>query len=319
MFEIRRILCPVDLSDASRHALDHASALAGRYSASLTVLHVYQPIYMPVPAPAIAGVSSTNIFNPADEERLRQQVQAFVTDQKPGNVPYDIVIESGPPAVRIVEQAAKLQASIVVIGTHGVSGFEHLMVGSVTEKVLRKAPCPVLTVPPRAEATSKLPVKRLLCPVDFSDASISAARWAMRLAKQLDGRVTLVHVLEGPEEDEPVISRSFNVPEYRRLRQVDAESRLAALVPEDLREWCAPVQVAHGKPYREVLRLADAEGVDLIVMGVHGRNPIDLALFGSTTNHVVRRARCPVLTLRPDANGGNTSRGEASEKMSVSS
>jgi nucleotide-binding universal stress UspA family protein len=316
MFEIRRILCPVDLSDASRHALDHAIALAGRYSASITVLHVYQPIYMPVPAPAIAGVNSTNLFNPADVERLREQVQAFVTAQNPGDVTYDILVDNGAPAARIVEQAAALQVSLIVMGTHGLSGFEHLMVGSVTEKVLRKAPCPVLTVPPRAEATSKLPVKRLLCPVDFSDASVSAARWAMRLAKQLGGTVTLVHVLEGPEEDEPVASRSFNVPEYRRLRQVDAESRLAALVPDDLREWCTPGQIAHGKPYREVLRLADAEAVDLIVMGVHGRNPIDLALFGSTTNHVVRRARCPVLTLRPET-GGDSSRRSA-EKMSAS-
>jgi nucleotide-binding universal stress UspA family protein len=78
-----------------------------------------------------------------------------------------------------------------------------------------------------------------------------------------------------------------------------ARHQLEALVPVNVQNWCVPEpQVRHGKPYREILALAETEHVDLIVMGVHGRNALDLMLFGSTTNHLVRRASCPVLTLK---------------------
>lgn len=320
MFDIHRILCPVDLSDASRHALDHAFVLAGWYSASVTVLHVYTPMYLPVPGPALTTVTGTAVFDESDIDRLRAQVHAFVAAARPGDSPYDVVIDSGSPSKGILQHADAMPADLIVLGTHGLSGFEHMMVGSVTEKVLRKAPCPVLTVPPRAYATSELPFKRLLCPIDFSDASIAASKIALALAGEADGKIVFVHVIEGPEEDEPDVTSTFDVPEFRRLREQEAGAKLAALIPADAGQWCEPAgRLAHGKPYREILRLAEAESIDLIVMGVHGRNPIDLALFGSTTNHVVRRARCPVLTLRSPAVGGRDRvRSEAPEMISLS-
>ena len=74
---------------------------------------------------------------------------------------------------------------------------------------------------------------------------------------------------------------------------------LDALVTDEVRAWCKPdTRVTYGKPYRQILEIAEREEPDLIIMGVRGRNPLDVALFGSTTNHVVRRASCPVLTLR---------------------
>jgi nucleotide-binding universal stress UspA family protein len=70
-------------------------------------------------------------------------------------------------------------------------------------------------------------------------------------------------------------------------------------VTDDIRQWCTPsTMVGYGKPYREIVDVAAKEQMDLIVMGVRGRNSLDLTLFGSTTNQVVRRAPCPVLTLR---------------------
>jgi nucleotide-binding universal stress UspA family protein len=320
MFNIHRILCPVDLSDASRHALDHACALAGWYSATVTVLHVHTPVYLPVPGPAITAVAGNTALSEPDVDRLRAQVHAFVADAGRGDYPYDLVIDSGSPSNRILQYASTMPADLVVLGTHGLSGFEHMMVGSVTEKVLRKSTCPVLTVPPRAHATSQLPFKRLLCPVDFSDASVLASKTALTLAAESEAKLVFMHVLEGPEDDEARGSRSFSVPEYRRLREQKAGAELAALVPADAGRWCEPAgRIAHGKPYREILRLAEEESIDLIVMGVHGRNPIDLALFGSTTNHVVRRARCPVLTVRSPVQGRRDRvRSEAPERISLS-
>ena len=211
----------------------------------------------------------------------------------------EVIIDSGQAAHQILEHAKSLPADVVVIGTHGAGGFEHLLLGSVTEKVLRRAACPVLTVPPRARTTAKLPFKRLLCPLDFSESSLAALDFAFSLAQQGDAELTMLHVFEWPAEDESLGPPPFVAPEYRRDRERAAQVKLQELIPESIRDWCRPkMRLAHGKAYREILGVATEDNSDLIVMGVHGRNALDLMLFGSTANQVVRAATCPVLTLR---------------------
>jgi nucleotide-binding universal stress UspA family protein len=216
------------------------------------------------------------------------------------------MVNVGEPAREILECATSLGADLIVMGTHGLSGFEHLLLGSVTEKVLRKATSPVLTVPPRARATSSLPFKRVLCAVDFSDSSLHALTFALSMAEEADAAITVAHVLEWPWEEPPApafealpVEQAFSLALYRREREDDAVARLAALIPEAAANWCTPsTKIRHGKPYEQILALAGEENADLIVIGVRGRNAIDRAIFGSTANHVVRIATCPVLTLR---------------------
>ena len=299
MAEIKRVLCPVDFSDASRHAVEHAIVIAGWYKSRITALHVHNPIVLPIASLELAGYREASEPDAGGFKQLQADLAAFVQSATAAGIGVDARIESGPPAVQILDCAAALPADLIVIGTHGVGGFEHLILGSVTEKVLRKAACPVLTVPPRVRATSTLPFKRLLCPVDFSGPSLAALRFAFSLAQESEAELTILHVLEWPLEDEPLATRSFTVPEYGRYREEEATTRLEALVPDEVRDWCRPIaRLGHGKAYREILGIATEDSADLIVMGVHGRNALDLMLFGSTTNQVVRRATCPVLTLR---------------------
>jgi nucleotide-binding universal stress UspA family protein len=179
------------------------------------------------------------------------------------------------------------------------------MLGSVTEKVLRKAACPVLTVPPRAHATSRLPPSRIVCAVDFSEWSLAAVDFAASIAQESGGAsLILVHVIEWPWHEPPApafeelpAEQSAALQEYRRYVASRATKRLEALVPDAVAGRC-DFRVLNGKAYVELLRVAATERADLIVLGVHGRNVVDLALFGSTTNHMVREATCPVLTLR---------------------
>ena len=114
------------------------------------------------------------------------------------------------------------------MGTHGRRGFKRLLLGSVTETVLREAPCPVLTVPSSANEASSEAVtfKRILCPIDFSPSALQALGFALDLARQADGRVTLMHVVEWLAEEEPQALAHFNVPEYRRYLAADAGDRL---------------------------------------------------------------------------------------------
>jgi len=295
MVEIRRILCPVDLSDVSRHTADHAVMFARWYDASITALHVCNPLVVPSANFTLAGIAVPPALTGEDVQGVREQVLACFPSAGPLDI--EVVVESGPPADRILARANAQSAALVVIGTHGAGGFEHLLLGSVAEKVLRKAVCPVLTVPHHSRTTSRLPFRRLLCPVDFSESSLAALEFAFSLAQEGDAELTILHVFDAG--DEPLTDRPINVPEYRKQLEHDLTVRLEALVPESVRSWCRPLtRTAHGKAYREILGIATEESCDLIVMGVHGRNALDLMLFGSTTNQVLRRATCPVLTLR---------------------
>ena len=303
---IARILCPVDFSEASTHAAEHATVIAGWYGSSITALHVFSPIFLPVRGAEAVHYPGEAGLDDLEAGRLKDATRASFGAAVSAGTPVDIVIKTGQPVHSILETAASLPADLIVMGTHGAGGFEHLVLGSVAEKVLRKASCPVLTVPPRTQATSRIPFKRVLCAVDFSDCSLSALAFAMSLAEESDAGLTLLHVVEWPWEEPPPPAieelpptEGLQLSEFRKQREAEARARLEGLVPDDVRKWCTPsVRVSHGKPYVETLRLAAEESSDLIVIGVRGRSAIDVSLFGSTANQLVRRATCPVLTLR---------------------
>jgi nucleotide-binding universal stress UspA family protein len=280
-----------------------AVVIAGYYKAAITALHVVSPILMA--APGFATSIRGEPIEASQMESLRKDVSTQFGPAPAATIGLDIVIDVGQPVSRILERAASLLADLIVMGTHGTSGFEHLVLGSVTEKVLRKAACPVLTVPPRAHATSQLPFKRLLCAVDFSDASLDAVRSAWSLAEESGASFTLLHVLEWPWEEPPPpiieqlpFEQGFALAEFRRYSEESAKKRLESLIPDSISASRIGTRLRSGKPYVQILHVAAEEQTDLIVVGVHGRNPVDMALFGSTTNQIVRRATCPVLTLR---------------------
>ncbi len=302
---IRQILCPVDFSDASAHAVDQATALARWYGARIIALHVDADAEARIEALTSAEVPARTL-DPAEQQRLRDRVATFCQVATAAGIDVDPRVVPGHPVSSILDEAVSLPADLIVMGTHGVSGFRHLVLGSVTEKVLRRATCPVLTVPPPAHATSTLPFKRVLCAVDFSESSLEAVRFAGSLASQAGARLVLVHVLEWPWH-EPPAPRLADLPpaqaaalaEYRRYTETMATARLEAVASSEVPHGTtAVVRVANGKPYEQLLDTAGIEHADLIVLGVHGRSALDLGIFGSTTNQLVRGAMCPVLTIR---------------------
>ena len=298
MIEFNRILCPVDFSDSSNRALAHAAALARWYAAELTVLHVV-PTFDPMQVHAELGVP-VQIVNPMTREQVIGSMRPFL-EQAGVSPAAHLVAEAGDASTTIVDQALTTRAELIVIGTHGRRGFKRLLLGSVTETVLHEAPCPVLTVSPHTAAatSSVVSFKRILCPIDFSPPSLQALGFALDLARQADGRVTLLHVFEWLPEDEPRSSTHFNVPEFRGYMVADARERLRSLVTEESRAWCEIDDViVSGRAHREILRAAEARASDLIVIGAQGRGGVGLAMFGSTTQQVVRSASCPVLTVR---------------------
>ena len=238
----------------------------------------------------------------ADREKLLASMKSFGEHEVLSGVPVDVEVTEGAVAPEILDRANALAADLIVMGTHGRSGFERLMIGSVTEKVLRKASCPVLSVPPRAADAESLPplFKRILCAVDFSDCSMRALHFAMALAQETDGHLTVLNVVELPADaHERLAQLSPGIREYVAAMEEDHHQRLHSSVPDAVRAYCeVETMMVPGKPYREILRVAAEQQSDLIVIGIHGRGAVDRLFFGSTTQHVVRQATCPVLTLR---------------------
>jgi len=298
MVTIKRILCPVDFSELSKHALDHALAIAAWYEAHVTVLHVFSPPQAFVPPPGIALAISP--LAPPQPQKLSQEVRQFSGLNGAPGTRADVVVTEGSPAKEIVRQAEHLPADLLVMGTHGRGGFERLFLGSVTEKVLRSTDVPVLTVPPPVEQVGSVAYKTILCPIEFSDPSIRGLEYALTLAQENDARLIVLHVIEEFVPGQALAEASpFSLSEYRLHLEEDARVRLKAAVPEDARVWCTPEeQVASGKAYRVILQLAKSQNAEIIVMGVHGKGALNRRFFGSTTHHVIREARCPVLTLR---------------------
>jgi nucleotide-binding universal stress UspA family protein len=296
--EFKQIICPVDFSESSVRALACAAAIARWYDAQLTVLHVV-PTFESM---QVRGdiVEPIHLVTPMPREQVLDEMSRFLnlaTLSPRANA----LAETGDPRATIIDQALSTRADLIVMGTHGRRGFKRLVLGSVAEAVLREAPCPVLTVPPHAPAgvSDTVTFKRILCPIDFSPSALQALGFALDLARQSDGRVTLMRVVEWLEEEEPRASAHFNVPEYRRYVVDDTQERLRNVVAEESRTWVEIDDlVVFGRAYREILRAAESKPADLIVMGAQGRGGLGLALFGSTTQQVVRGAICPVLTVR---------------------
>jgi nucleotide-binding universal stress UspA family protein len=302
MTQLNQILCPVDFSDLSRRALDHAFAIARSYASTVTALHVVPPAPVVIPTPYYFGaeVAPPMVLPPTDRGTVEAELQRFVaSEQVPGLRVDTLVAEAPQPYAEILVQADRLRSDLIVLGTHGRSGFERLFLGSVTEKVLRKSARPVMTVPPKTPDAMPLgpaAFTRILCAIDFSDSSKLALDYAISLARKNGAALTLTHVLETrPLYADFAPAVTIDIDAWTR----EARARLHAMVPDAARASVNVTEIVHeGKPYREILQLAKTLDVDLILLGVRGRGAADMFFFGSTTHHVIREARCAVLTLR---------------------
>ena len=298
MVNINRILCPVDLSEFSRDALHHALALADGMRRKSPFFTSTVPLSRWCRLPGCRKTyPSRRRFNPTRSLKTCAGSAPLHSDTGES---VEIVVREGNATKEIVLLAEQLPADLLVLGTHGRSGFERLFLGSVTEKVLRSTRVPVMTIPPPVTQPGPALYKTILCPLDFSDASTRALDYALSLAQEADARLILLHVIESLLGEAGASEMGhLSVSEYRPISrrgcggtaQICCSRTSPCLVPPEER-------VTRGRAYREILKVAKDEGVELIVMGVQGKGALNRLVFGSTTHHVIREAGCPVLTIR---------------------
>jgi nucleotide-binding universal stress UspA family protein len=316
-FHVERILCPTDFSAYSALALRYAVSLGRWFDAEVAVLHVLPFRGSEFPYfPALASPDSK--VRQQAEDQLAQFVEPVLHEP----VTIEPKLREGEPWREIVAEATALPADLIVTGTHGRSGFEHLLLGSVAEKVLRRADCPVLTVGqgPRPMAKRHC-FRRIVCGVDFTEDSTRTVRFALSLAEEDEAHVTLLHVLEGLPEASILGRTDLPVPgggPLRRDLEAMALQWLRQAVLDEPRNFSeVKERVAVGKAYHEILRVAAEEQADLIVLGAHARGPLGGRSFGSTSSHVVREASCPVLTFRAPRQAGTARRKDLSSSGAV--
>ena len=281
MLKIERILCPVDFSEFSGRAYDYAHSFALHYKAKLFVQHVAEsfiPFHDSYVSPALIDQIYAQQVAGA-EEKIRE----LGSRRNRNGVEPEVILGRGPIADSILSLAESKDIDLIVMGTHGRRGFDRLVLGSVTERVLRKAQCPVLAVHNPVQAiTGPVQLQKILFCTDFSDNSPKALEYALLLACEYNAEISLLHVLENSSGGKE-----------------QALKNLQEAIPADAQNWAKVVPVVRaGKAYQEILEYAAETQTDLIVMGVRGRNAIDLALFGSTTHRVIQAGPCPVLVVR---------------------
>ena len=205
--------------------------IAGWFDAAVTVLHVSPPPRV-IEGPVSFAAPSAEAGRASLCQARAVLAESVAPLRAAGRSVDEVVVEDDDVEERILEVAASIDAELLVMGTHGRTGLGWLIVGSVTDHVLRRAACPVLTVPPTATRSVAPPFKRVLCPVDFSLPSLDALRFALRLAQEDDAHLTLLHVLPEPASTD---APARDTLAQRRRCDESIRHRLEALVPAEAR------------------------------------------------------------------------------------
>lgn len=295
--QLRHILSPVDFSEATPSGVGIAVALAQRFGARITLLHSLPALQMPFRVP----VDADDLYDQWDRE-AQERLDALVQDIRSDGVAVQTRLARGSAAHQIADEAEELDVDLVVLPTHSRVGFDRLLYGSVSERVVRVSTCPVLTVPPDRDSRSFEP-GRVLIATDFSRSADAALEVAVDVASSFAAELVLAHVFtfehvsdEGTEWWRPTLTKD-QVEEAIAA----ATSRLQALAERAHRSGVeTSVDISQGaNPAAEIVRIAEEEKVDLVVAGKHGAGFFKHLLLGSTAEKLVRSCPVPLLITPP--------------------
>lgn len=285
----RNLLFLTDFSEPSEAALPFAMSIARAYGAKTFVLHVLQPDPLLYSTP-----TSIAFVDEAQEDSAKANMQRVVSQL--AGLPNETILEWGQGVWPSVEQALKSRViDLTIVGTHGRTGAERFLLGSVAEEIFRRSPVPVLTVGPsvRGGIHGGARFHSILFTTDFSTRSCAALPYALSLAQENQARLTLLHVLQ---------DNGLGAPSLNQTIMAAAASKLKGLIPEGTDNWCRPeILVEGGEPASRIFDVASRQGADLIVLGVRsiaGPSRAAIHLGRATAHKVVAHAPCPVLTVR---------------------
>lgn len=294
---IPRILVGTDFSPTAAVAVDWAVELARQQGAHVELVHA---VTVPPSVPEYVSPSAIAPGPVFDEEVRRAalgRLEKEASSLRERGIEVDVCLTLGTPSMVICDRAAETAALAIVVGTRGLTGLRHLLLGSTTERVVQKAPCPVLAVHPEDRLHAP---RTILVPTDFSEDAERAIHTAQRLLAPLasDARLILLHAFNLPIEYTAYGPIPTSV-HYLQDTGLEAERRLQEMTDRLAAEGLTVDWVAReGDPSVVIVEEAERRQADLIAMGTHGRSGLRHLLLGSTAERVVQHAGCPVMTVR---------------------
>ena len=285
---LKNILYATDFSPVAEAAAPYAAELALRYGSKVFAVHVR--------APHVTGLvppESWPVVRDAAERQATEQADHLKSLFR--GVENEVMVVEGGVWTELANMIKEKEIDLIVIGTRGRQGLEKFLLGSVAEKILRRAQCPVLTVGPHVtvEAGRAVAMNRILYATSLSASSQTPAAYAISLADENQAHLDVLHVIEYQKAGELVHPHELVQASLNRLRQI---------VTPEAALWCEPeFLIEHGDPAEQILSVAKARRADMIVLGVKG---VEEDLGASTrlpwavAHKVIAGATTPVLTVR---------------------
>jgi len=282
---VRNVLIATDLSRQSEDILHAGMDLRSAYGAHATILYV-----LPRDEYILAGFEAFASARDAARRDLVELEEKLSTKYACPRGNYEVLMADGNVTECIFECVTQRNIDLIVLGTHGRSGFSKAFVGSVAERVFRNAEVPVLTIGPSAHSSLLSVPKRLLAPIDFTTETQHSAKYACALAREHDAELVLLHVIAE-------VPRGGAMADFACLKHT-VEQSLAELISCEEKPKQVRVVVKVGKVVPTVLNAAAELDTDLLVMGVHTYPRLLDHLRLLNAYELVRQAPCPVLTVR---------------------
>jgi nucleotide-binding universal stress UspA family protein len=291
---IRSIICATDFSEHSNRTIPYGIAIAREFRAKLYICHV-------IDLTAVTIYGEFQLDPVGQQSRIMEEAREQLGKTlSPHRVQWEPLIAVGQPAAEIARIVEEKEIDLVISATRGHSGLKRLILGSVTQRLMRTLSCPLLAVQSQeSEAIDPLSanvrLKKILIGCDFSADSALALNYGLSLAQEFEAELHMVHVIE------PSVYQEFlkpSPPEQLVVPMGVIREKLESLVPPEARNWCTPhAALLRGQPHEELVVYAIAQQIDMIVLGVRGSGMVKSMLMGSTPDRVVLRAPCPVLTV----------------------
>ncbi len=285
--QIKTIMAATDFMESSRLALDYAVSFAHHYKAKLILLHAFEL------SEAASAAELTNHRPSLSRQSKQQRLEAFAEGIRLTGVSVEWELVQGPVADTVLKTAERLNADLLVIGTHGTHrGLDHMLIGSNTEAILLGAHCPTLTIGRHVLGGVKLDIEfnKILYISDFTPEAAAAAPVALLLGQEFGVTVEVCQLLpDGVEED----------AELRNQLAAQYCEEMTRMLPGKAHDWCVPAyHLDKGMMVEQVLELAKANTAGLIVLGVKTASQIGRHLSTSVAYQLLAKAGCPILTVR---------------------
>ena len=302
---VTHITFATDFSSCSASAFRYALEWAKVFEAKLTVFHV---LSLQPGLDIDAGIAQSYL----DEQRnvAQDHLNQLLVEARQHVTQTSLEMRNGLPSALICDVAREHKADLIIMGTHGWTGFNRVLFGSVAERVIQRAPCPVLSIPGRSpEETAgmhslTIQPRHVVLPIDFTDCSMDAYEYAVQVAKWFDAHLTLVCAIEPLSYS---LDFTLTHPLQEKANRQKIEKRLQELTTVLVEQGLSAQYELVEKPSVEaILEAGSAQQADLLIMGTHGRKGLSRLILGSTTSKVLQHSPYPILTVKsPKFEGGH--------------